>query len=106
MIQNIITKPNFTLQNYKQTNSELLYNQYNKEKSFKRNNERKLSNAKKSVSFNEKVEIVNVESWKKYNVDVSEETEYGKLRREILELKKNQLLVKSLIKDDCTCFIF
>ena len=106
MIQNIITKPNLTLLNYKQTNSELLYNQYDKEKSFKRTTGRKLSNAKKSVSFNEKVEIINIESWKKYNVDVSEDTEYGKLRKEILELKKNQLLAKSIVKDDCSCFVF
>ena len=102
MTQNIYSKPNQEILYYKQANPFISKNQYDKENSLNRMRKRKSSNSSKSVSFNEHVEIVAVENWKKYNVDVSNETEYAQIKRELDELKKNSKLIKS----ECTCFIF
>ena len=103
MTQNIYSKPNHEILYYRQANPFISNNQYDKENSLNRMRQRKSSNSSKSVSFNEQVEIVAVENWKKYNVDVSYETEYAKIKRELNELKKNN---SKLLKSECTCFIF
>ena len=103
MTQNIYSKPNQEILYYRQGNLFISNNQYDKENSLNRMRQRKSSNSSKSVSFNEQVEIVAVENWKKYNVDVSYETEYAKIKRELNELKKNN---SKLLKSECTCFIF
>ena len=103
MTQNIYSKPNKEILYYKQANPFISNNQYDKENSLNRMRQRKSSNSSKSVSFNEQVEIVAVENWKKFNVDVSNETEYAKIKRELNELKKNN---SKLFKSECTCFIF
>ena len=103
MTQNIYSKPNQEILYYKQANPFISKNQYDKENSLNRMRKRNSSNSSKSVSFNEQVEIVAVENWKKYNVDVSYETEYAKIKRELNELKKNN---SKLLKSECTCFIF
>lgn len=103
MTQNIYSKPNQEILYYKQANPFISKCQYDKENSLNRMRQRKSSNSSKSVSFNEQVEIVAVENWKKFNVDVSNETEYAKIKRELNELKKNN---SKLFKSECTCFIF
>ena len=103
MTQNIYSKPNQEILYYRQGNLFISNNQYDKENSLNRMRQRKSSNSSKSVSFNEQVEIVAVENWKKFNVDVSNETEYAKIKRELNELKKNN---SKLFKSECTCFIF
>ena len=103
MTQNIYSKPNHEILYYRQGNPYISNNQYDKENSLNRMRQRKSSNSSKSVSFNEQVEIVAVENWKKFNVDVSNETEYAKIKRELNELKKNN---SKLFKSECTCFIF
>ena len=104
MNQNIYTKSYQNVFSYKQANPLVVNNQYDKEKSLQRNNKRKSSDSKKSVTFNENVQIEYVESWKKYNTDVSNETEYGKLKKEIMELKKNKQL--GINNNECICIVF
>ena len=93
-------------QNYNKANQLMENNRYNSEIFIQRNNKRKPSKIKKTVSFNENVEIKFIESWKKYNTDVSYETEYAKFRNEILELKKRAMLGKSLKHNECSCIVF
>ena len=73
---------------YKQINPILINNPCDKEISVKRlANKRKSSDSRKSVTFSPNVSIIEVESWKKYNSDASDETEYMRLKREIEYLK-------------------
>ena len=65
---------------------------------------KKSSGLKKSVSFNNKISITKVENWKKYNKDVSEETEYFKLKKQIKEFKEQQAK-KIKEQDKCCCII-
>ena len=65
---------------------------------------RKSSGLKKSVSFNNKISITKVENWKKYNKDVSEETEYFKLKKQIKEFKEQQEK-KLKEQNKCCCII-
>ena len=63
---------------------------------------RKRSSIKKSVSFNEAISITQVENWKKYNVDLTTETEFFKLKQQINEFKKRKMEKE---KNDCCCQI-
>ena len=77
-----------------------LYNPspYNKEKSLKRK--------KKSVSFNPNISIINVESWKKYNDDSADDTEYMRRKREKAYYKENENTERFKENDHCNCNIF
>ena len=107
MIQQLNSNPAYLLnQNYNKANHLITNNQNNSEIFIQRNNKRKPTKIKKTVSFNENVEIKFIESWKEYNTDVSYETEYAKFRNEILELKKRAMLGKSLKHNECSCIVF
>ena len=60
-----------------------------------------LRKRRKSVSFNDKVNITNVESWKRFNTDMSEQSEFNILKRKFQEdrLKQKEKIV-------CSCSIF
>ena len=63
------------------------------------------SSTRKSVSFNNDISIEKVENWKKYNVDMSKETEVYKLKKEVEEYKA--LKAKKLKEQNaCCCEIF
>ena len=66
---------------------------------------RKSSGIRKSVSFNNNISVTKVENWKKYNKDVSEETEFFKLKKQIQEFKAQQAK-KLKEQNDCCCIIF
>ena len=107
MIQNLYSN------NYKFspcfTQSNQLYNSYpyNKEVCLQRINKKKSSESKKSVTFNPNIDVINVESWKKYNSDMSEETEYMQIKRKIAALKEKKKLGKIKdVHDYCDCNIF
>ena len=107
MMQQLTSNSAYSInQNYNKSNQLMENNLYISEKFIQRNNKRKPSKIKKTVSFNENVEIKFIESWKKYNTDVSYETEYAKFRNEILELKKRSLSGKSMKHDECSCIVF
>ena len=110
MIQQLNSNSAYLLnQNYNKANHLITSNQNNSEIFIQRNNKRKptkIKKIKKTVSFNENVEIKFIESWKEYNTDVSYETEYAKFRNEILELKKRAMLGKSLKQNECSCIVF
>ena len=89
---------------YNSANQSSLNNKNTEEKFSERNTNRKISKRMKSVSFNEKIEIYNIECWKQYNVDVSYETEYTKLKNKIL--KQKELLAKTMQYNECGCFVF
>ena len=61
---------------------------------------------KKSVTFNPNICIIDVESWKKYNDDVADETEYMRHKREKAYFRKNENNEKFEEKDYCNCNIF
>ena len=108
MFQNVISK-NYYSTFYKQTNP-LYANQIcNKELCLPRSN-RKSSSASsegpKKVSFNPNVEVIDVESWKKYNYDMSKITEYSLFKREFMAYKARQQLIKNRKINDCNCQIF
>ena len=63
---------------------------------------RRDSGRRKSVSFNEKIAIEDVENWKKYNHDSSLETEFYKLKQEIKQYKE----AKAKKEQNCCCIIF
>ena len=66
---------------------------------------KKSSGIKKSVSFNNNITITKVENWKKYNKDMSGETEFFKLKKQVEEYKA--LKAKKLKEQDkCCCIIF
>ena len=46
------------------------------------------SSGRKKVSFNPKIEVTNVECWKKYNYDISKLTEYNFFKRELMAYKE------------------
>ena len=60
-------------------------------------------NARKSVSFKNEVTVTNVENWKEFNHDVSEENEFYKLKKEIKEYK---LMKMKREQEKCCCEIF
>ena len=65
---------------------------------------RKKSSIRKSVSFSN-ITVTKVENWKKYNVDMSTETEIYKLRQQVKEYKeKKEKLLKK--QNECCCEIF
>ena len=65
---------------------------------------RKRSSMGKSVSFSS-ITVTKVENWKKYNVDMSTETEIYKLRQQVKEYKeKKEKLLKE--QNGCCCEIF
>ena len=65
---------------------------------------RKKSSIRKSVSFSN-ITVTKVENWKKYNVDMSTETEIYKLKQQIKEYKeKKEKLLKK--QNECCCEIF
>ena len=104
MMQNIFPK------NYnsccKQANTLYIGKACNQELSFPRLNTNNSLNNKKRVSFNPIVNIIEVESWKKYNCDMSNETEYMQLKRELMELKAQNLIERKKNNGDCNCNIF
>ncbi len=59
-------------------------------------------NPRKSVSFRNEISVTQVENWKKYNHDVSEENEFMKLRKEIKEFKEMR---KKKEQEKCCCEI-
>ena len=64
----------------------------------------KLGRKKSSrVSFINEVSVTNVENWKQFNHDVSEENEYKRLKKEIREYKA---LKAQKEKEKCCCEIF
>ena len=70
---------------------------------------RKSSGIKKSVSFSNTISVTDVENWKKYNKDMSEETEFYKLKKEVEEFKAMRMRAKKLKeqdKDKCCCNLF
>ena len=66
---------------------------------------KKSTGLRKSVSFNNNISITRVESWKKYNKDVSEETELFKLKQQIKEFKA-QKAKKLKEQNECCCILF
>ena len=60
-----------------------------------------LQKKRKTVSFSDKINIINVECWKKYNTDMSEQSEMNILRKKIEEykLKEGERVI-------CSCGIF
>ena len=65
---------------------------------------RKKSSIRKSVSFSN-ITVTKVENWKKYNVDMSTETEIYKLKQQVKEYKeKKEKLLKK--QNECCCEIF
>ena len=66
---------------------------------------RRRSSNRKSVSFNNDVTVENVENWKKFNVDMSKETEYYKLKQQV-EHYKAMKAKKLKEQNDCCCKIF
>ena len=116
MLQNLYT--NYQINPcYKQANLSFI-NPYNKEISvpriYPKQQIEKQITPKKKVTFNPKVSVTDVESWKKYNKDMSKETEFMKLKEEIITLKalKNLRKQRKLEKkynqefDECVCNIF
>ena len=65
---------------------------------------RKKSSVRKSVSFNNTIDVTKVENWKKYNKDVTEETEYFKLLQKVKAFKAKQAL-KAQKQNECCCEI-
>ena len=106
MIQYVYTKTYPRIENYNQPNQNLLNNQYNNENYLQRNNKKKLRKAKKSVKFNEQVQIDFVESWKKYNIDTSCDNEFIKEKNKLIDLKRKALSGNMLKHDECTCNIY
>ena len=76
----------------------------NKDSDLPRLGRKKSSGIRKSVSFKNEISVTNVENWKKYNKDMSEENEYYKLKKEIREFKQKQALKAK--ENNCCCEIF
>ena len=49
-----------------------------------------LRKRKKTVSFSDKVDVINVESWKRFNSDMSEESEFNLLRKKAEEYQQQK----------------
>ena len=77
----------------------------NKDSDLPRLGRKKSSGIRKSVSFKNEISVTNVENWKKYNKDMTEENEYYKLKKQIKEFKQKQAL-KAKEKNNCCCEIF
>ncbi len=63
---------------------------------------------KKTVSFSNGVSIINVDSWKKYNIDVSESGgclawDYNKIKE---KEKENEEQKKKQKEEGCVCIIY
>ena len=106
MKQNLNSKNYINNLCYKQINPlQINYpHPYKKEIPLPRLNTKKSSFPKKTVRFNPNISISEVESWKKYNQDMSKETEYMQLKREILVLKTQKKYYKIEDEDCCTIF--
>ncbi len=108
MFQNVFSK-NYYSTYYKQANPLYSSQIFNKEFCLPRTN-RKSSSASsegsKKVSFNPNVEITDVESWKKYNCDMSKITEYNIFKRKFMEYKARQQIIKNRETNECNCQIF
>ena len=94
---------------YKQTNPLYVNQFFNKELCLPRMDRKRSSassGSRKKVSFNPNVEITDVESWKKYNYDMSKLTEYNFYKREFMAYKARQQLLKNRKINDCNCQIF
>ena len=63
------------------------------------------SSNRKSVSFNNDVTVEKVENWKKYNEDMSKQTEFYKLKQQV-EQYKAMKAKKLKEQNDCCCKIF
>lgn len=87
---------------YKQINPIFANYSNNKEKCLPRSNTKKF----KKVIFNPNVSVTEVESWKKYNQDMSKETEFMQFKREYLALKAQKKLNKFHEHNECICSIF
>ena len=87
-----------------QTNPTNLNTNNNKEDDLPRLG-RKKSSVRKSVSFNNTIDVTKIENWKKYNKDVSEETEYFQLMKKVKAFKERQAL-KAQKQNECCCIIF
>ena len=85
-----------------------IMNRNNREICIPRLNPKESLISKKSVRFNPNVNVIEVESWKKYNSDMSKETEFYAFKKEYLALqsktKKNRK--KSNKNYDCNCLVF
>ena len=66
---------------------------------------RKKSSIRKTVSFNNTIDVTKIENWKEYNKDVTEETEYFKLLKKVKAFKERQAL-KAQKQNECCCEIF
>ena len=106
MLQNIYSKNYQINPNFKQVNPILNINQNNKEICSPRINSRKSSDSKKSVSFNPRVSITEVESWKKYNSDMSKETEFYNFKKEFMALRAKKRLENKKLLEGCNCIVF
>ena len=107
MIHNLYANTSTIMNHNSKTNQIILNNEYGKQKNyFERNVKRKISKSTKSVSFNENIKIYYVENLKKYNTDVSYYTEYAKVKKYLMEIKKRQLLRRTKIQNECNCIIF
>ena len=93
---------------YKQANLAFV-NPYNKEISvprFPKLDNKRSEPLKKKVTFNPNISVTEVESWKKYNEDVSKKTEYYKFKKALLALRAQKKLLEKKQEDECTCTIF
>ena len=108
MFQNIISK-NYYNTCYKNINPFYVNQIWNKELCLPRMNSKSFSassSGRKKVSFNPKVEVTDVECWKKYNFDMSKLTEFNYYKRELMAYKARQQLLKNRKNNDCNCQIF
>ena len=105
MLQNIYSKNYQINPHFKQVHPIFNMNQNNKEICLPRINSQKSSVSKKSVSFNPRVSITEVESWKKYNSDMSKETEFYHFKKEFMALKAKKRLENEKL-EGCNCIVF
>ena len=61
---------------------------------------------KKLVTFSLYISIIDVESWKKYNEDVSDDIKYMRLKREIQYLKAHKNIGRPYEKNEDCCNIY
>ena len=107
--QYLYSKANEIKPCYMQVNPIYINNQNYKEILLTRPNFKKSSRTKKSVSFNPKVSVTEVESWKKYNSDVTKETEFYQFKNEYLDnlpFRPKKYHKKKRIQDDCNYVVF
>ncbi len=62
---------------------------------------------KKTVSFSENIDIINVDNWKCYNIDVSETNGCFSWDKSKNEIKRKEVEKKNKKKEDgCICIIY